>query len=45
MVYTIRQGGKPVPWKVISQVDLKIKMIALLEDAHIIVHIKITDYV
>jgi transposase InsO family protein len=27
MVYTLRQGGHPMPWKVINQMDLKIQLI------------------
>ncbi len=27
MVYTVRQGGDPMPWKVINQMDLKIQFI------------------
>ena len=27
MVYTIRQGGHSMPWKVINQMDLKIQLI------------------
>src|SRR5512138_2907316 len=32
MVYTLRQGGHPMPWKVINQMDQKIQLISDLNN-------------
>ena len=34
MVYTIRQGGHSMPWKVINQMDLKIQLINDWNNGH-----------